>query len=167
MKRAESSTMEGSALILFYIGDRAPPCPDSSGGRGASGHPPPSTSAGRLNCPALPADTEPASARNRPQPVHFPGTRIGFGTEAASLRYTPPAQTLTSARFRHAGSRPTPLRHQPGSSPGPSSDAEIPARLPGWPPLQVQARPITQKKPGAVNALRADCSQSDCLNATH
>jgi len=99
--------------------------------------------------------------------VHFPGTRIGFGPEAASLRYTPPAQTLTSARFRHAGSRPTPLRHQPGSSPGPSSDAEIPARLPGWPPLQVQARPITQKKPGAVNALRADCSQSDCLNATH
>lgn len=163
MKRAESSTVEGSALS--FIGDRAPSSPDSSGGRGASGHPP-------LNI-----------RRAAELPRTAGGYRAGIGTEPTTTGALP----RHPHRFRHGSCQPpvhasgtdadfgtVPPRRLPSdASPAPArllSRPELRCRDSGptaRPPLQAQARPITQKKPGANNALRADCSQSDCLNATH
>lgn len=164
MKRAESSTVEGSALS--FIGDRAPSSPDSSGGRGASGHPP-------LNI-----------RRAAELPRTAGGYRAGIGTEPTTTGALP----RHPHRFRHGSCQP-PV-HASGTDADfgtvpprrlPSDASPAPARLLSRPELRRRdsgqtarlaaspgaGTPHHTKKPGAVNALRADCSQSDCLNATH
>lgn len=81
MKRAESSTVEGSALS--FIGDRAPSSPDSSGGRGASGPP--------LNI-----------RRAAELPRTAGGYRAGIGTEPTTTGALP----RHPHRFRHGSCQP-------------------------------------------------------------